>query len=169
MTCWPTSLPGHSQTGRATKTMSKPDIKNINGTSDPIVRASLLSTAAFGALSLATYLLDGSLDRTFSVVCAVLFVAGTLLLGLGMWNGIQRSRIEEVTLTGLLSVDKSHVPGSIRNALWLSIVLQVALSLLFASLRPFTEQAFGLLVPMVGLGFAGLWGSRFAEFHARSD
>ena len=149
--------------------MSTPDSKSSTGTTDAIARASLISTVAFGVLSTVTFLLADRLDRTFSVICALLFVAGTLLLGLGMWNGIQRSRIEEVTLTGLLSVDKSHVPTSVRNALWLSIVLQIAISLIFASLRPFTEQAFGLLVPMVGLGFAGLWGSRFAEFHERTD
>jgi len=136
---------------------------------DALSKLSVNATVLFAVLSLATYLAAGRLDLAFAVVCSLLFVAGTLLLGLGLWNGIQRSRREEVTLTGLLSVDKSHVPVSTRNKLWLAIGAQTAIAMLFAALRPFTEQAFGLLVPMVGLGFAGLWGSRFAKFHPRED
>ncbi len=136
---------------------------------DKIINASLISTAGFGALSAATYLFAERLDVTFAVVCGLVFVAGTLLLGLGIWNGIQRSRVDDVTLTGLLSVDSSHVPASARNRLWLAVVLQIVISVLFGSLRPFTQQAFGLLVPILGLGFAGLWGSRFAVFHPRED
>jgi len=130
---------------------------------------SLVTTALFALISLITYLVDGGLDRAYAIASSIAFVLGTVLLGLGLWNGIQRSRREAVTLTGLLSVDTSHVPVGIRNRLWLSIVAQTAIAILFASLRPFTEQAFGLLVAMLGLGFAGLWGSRFAEFHPRED
>lgn len=134
-----------------------------------LLRASFASTALFGALSVLTYVFADSFDLVFAVVSAVLFAAGTFLLGLGIWNGIQRSRVDEVTLTGLLSVDSSHVPAKARNRLWLAVLLQTVIAVLFGSLRPFTEQAFGLLVPILGLGFAALWGSRFAVFHPRDD
>ncbi len=137
--------------------------------SQALPKASLWVTVAFAVFSLVTFLLDGPLDRTFSVLSGVLFVAGTLMLGLGLWNGIQRSRVDAVTLTGLLSVDKSHVPKPVRNQLWAGILGQTAAAVLFAALRPFTEQAFGILVPMIGLGFATLWGSRFAKFFPRDD
>lgn len=132
-------------------------------------RFSLAVTAGFVLISIVTYLLDGALDRPFAVLSGITFAIGTVLLGLGLWNGIQRSRADTVTLTGLLSVDSTHVPKPIRNRFWAAIVGQTVVALVFAALRPFTEQAFGVLVPMVGLGLAALWGSRFAEFHPRDD
>jgi len=132
-----------------------------------LITVSLQSTAIFAVLSLLTYLLAESLDTVFAVVSTLFFAVGTLLLALGFWNGIQRSRIDDVTLTGLVAVDSSHVPKSARNKLWAAVVLQIIIGVLFGSLRPFTQQAFGLLVPTLGLGFAVLWGSRFAAFHER--
>lgn len=134
-----------------------------------VITISLQLTVVFAALSLATYVLAERLDTVFAVACSVLFAIGTLLLALGFWNGIQRSRVDEVTLTGLVAVDSSHVPASARNKLWGAIVLQLVIGVLFGSLRPFTQQAFGLLVPTLGLGFATLWGSRFAAFHQRDE
>jgi len=123
----------------------------------------------FAAASVITYVLEDRLDLVFAIISAVLFAAGILLLSLGFWNGIQRSRLDDVTLTGLLAIDKTHVPAAARNKLWAAIVIQVAVAILFASLRPFTRQAFGLLVPTLGLGIATLWGSRFAAFHERDE
>ena len=134
-----------------------------------IEQVGLWLSAGFAVLSLATYLAADALDVPFVIVCSVLFAFGTLLLALGFWNGIQRSRIDAVTLTGLVAVDTSHVPRRARRALWGAIVFQLVVAVLFGSLRPFTQQAFGLLVPTLGLGFATLWGSRFAAFHPREE
>ncbi len=134
-----------------------------------LVTLSVQLTCVFAVLSLVTSLLAERLDPIFAIACSALFAIGTLLLALGFWNGIQRSRIDEVTLTGLVAVDSSHVPARARNMLWAAIVLQTVIGVLFGSLRPFTQQAFGLLVPTLGLGFAALWGSRFAAFHRRDD
>lgn len=130
---------------------------------------SIRVSIAFAILTALTYLLAPRLDLLYAIVSAILFFAGTFALGLGFWNGIQRSRIEQVRLTGLLAVDSSHVPASIRNRLWLSVVLQVVVTFGFAALRPFTQQAFGTLVPTLAVGLAALWGSRFAEFHPRDE
>lgn len=134
-----------------------------------LIRLSIRSTTAFTAFSALTYLTEDSLDLVYAIVCGVVFVIGVLLFALGMWNGIQRSRVDEVTLTGLVAIDGTHVPRSARNLLWLSVAVQIIVSIGFASLRPFSQQAFGLLVPVLGLGLATLWGSRFAAFHPRDD
>ncbi len=134
-----------------------------------LANISLQITAAFTILSVITFLLQPRLDLVYAVVSAVLFVAGIFTLGLGFWNGIQRSRIDDVRLAGLLAVDKSHVPASVRNRLWLAVIVQTIVTFTFAALRPETQQAFGVLVPTLGLGFAALWGSRFAKFHPRDD
>ncbi len=139
------------------------------GNSDTLLRADIAVTIAFSALSALTFLLAESLDLLYAALSAVLFFLGAALMALGLWNGIQRSRVEEVTLVGLAAVSKTHVPGRARNILWAMIVLQVAVTVLFASLRPFTQQAFGILAPTFGLGVAVLWGSRFGSFHPRND
>ena len=36
-----------------------------------------------------------------------------------------------------------------------------------ASIRPFTEVAFGILAPMFGLGLMALWGGRHGTFPPR--
>ncbi len=134
-----------------------------------LVRASVAVTIGHGAFSVLTWAFAERFDRLYLVVSAALFIGGTGLLALGLWNGIQRSRTEEVTLTGLAAIDTSYVPPRTRNLLWGMTLLQTAYGVLFASLRPFTDQAFGLLVPLFGLGVTMLWASRFGVFHPRSD
>jgi len=134
-----------------------------------LIKTSVVVTVLHSLLSIATYLLADRLDRAFLVISAALFVFGTGLLALGLWNGIQRSRAEEVTLAGLAALDKSHVPAKPRNVLWAMTLLQTVVAVLFASLRPFTDQAFGILVPTFGLGITLLWASRFGAFHSRSE
>ncbi|NNC80845.1 MAG: hypothetical protein HKN94_11930 [Acidimicrobiales bacterium] len=108
---------------------------------------------------------DGSIDLLYAIVCTVAFVFGFIGFSVGFWNGLQRSREETVTLWGLVAASSTHVPASARNTHWASIIIQLVTAVVAASLRPFTQQAFGLLVPMLGLGLAALWGSRYASFH----
>jgi hypothetical protein len=45
--------------------------------------------------------------------------------------------------------------------------VQVVVALVTAIARPFTGLAFGILVPVFGLGLAGLWGARRGSFPSR--
>lgn len=130
---------------------------------------SMRSAGAFLVLSVVAWFAADSLDLVFAVVNSVVFAVGIGLFLLGFWNGVQRSRVDEVTLIGLLALGTSYVPSHPRNVLWGAIAIETVASILFASLRPFTQQAFGLLFPMLGVGFATLWGSRAASFHPRDD
>lgn len=125
-------------------------------------------TAIISVFTVVTFLAEPTLDLVYAIFSAVLFFVGSFILGLGFWNGIQRSRVDDVRLAGLLSVDKSFVPAGIRNKLWLAVIVQIVVTWTFAGLRPITQQAFGALVPVLGVGFAALWGSRFARFHPRT-
>lgn len=139
------------------------------GNGEQLLRLDLAVTALLSALTVLTFLLAESLDLVFAIVSAVLFFVGAGLLGLGLWNGIQRSRVEDVSLVGLAGISTSHVPSRARNILWAMILLQIIVTAVFASLRPFTQQAFGILAPTFGLGLAVLWSSRFGAFHPRED
>ena len=130
---------------------------------------SMRSAGVFLVLSVVAWFAADSLDLVFAVVNSVVFAVGIGLFLLGFWNGVQRSRVDEVTLTGLLALGTSYVPAGARNLLWGAVAIETVVSILFASLRPFTQQAFGLLFPMLGVGFATLWGSRAASFHPRDD
>jgi hypothetical protein len=45
--------------------------------------------------------------------------------------------------------------------------VQVVVVVAAASIRPFTEVAFGILAPMYGLGLMALWGARHGAFPPR--
>ncbi|MGI9607713.1 MAG: hypothetical protein ACR2P0_16410 [Acidimicrobiales bacterium] len=126
-------------------------------------------TAGFTALAALTHLADGPFDVLFAAMCALLFAAGIGTFLLGFWNGVQRSRVDDVTLVGLLAVSTAFVQKTPRNRLWIANGLQILIALVAASVRPFTAQAFSVLVPMFGVGIAALWGSRHATFHPRDD
>lgn len=135
----------------------------------PLITLSLRSVVAHNVLAVINVVTDGFIDIPFAIVSALMFFAGTAIAALGLWNGIQRSRDEEVTLGGLTAVDTRSVPKAARRSLWFAIVLHTVLTIVFAALRPFTAQAFGLLAPMFALGLAMLWASRHANFSPRTD
>ncbi len=134
---------------------------------DRLLRFNWEVTVVFALLTGLSWALDGSFDVPYAVLCAVLFGAGVIGFVVGFWNGAQRSRTELVTLSGLLAVDTSHVPARARRLIWSAVTVQTIVATAAAVARPFTTQAFGLLVPMFGVGVAILWGARNARFHLR--
>jgi hypothetical protein len=55
----------------------------------------------------------------------------------------------------------------VRRHLLASAAVEVVVALLTAGLRPYTGLAFGILVPVYGLGLAGLWGATRGTYEAR--
>jgi hypothetical protein len=49
----------------------------------------------------------------------------------------------------------------------LALAIQVVVAVTTASIRPFTTLAFGILVPMFGIGMNGLWAARHGRFGPR--
>jgi hypothetical protein len=45
--------------------------------------------------------------------------------------------------------------------------IQIVVAVATAAARPFTPLAFGILVPLYGLGLAGVWGAAFGTFGPR--
>ena len=58
-------------------------------------------------------------------------------------------------------------PARTRRAFRIATAVEVVAVVAAASVRPFTEVAFGILAPMFGLGLMGLWGGRYGEFPPR--
>lgn len=82
--------------------------------------------------------------------------------------GLERSRTEELAVTSIYFLAGS-APRRVRISLLGSTVAQLAIAFTTASMRPFTSLAFGILVPVYGLGMGGLWAVRHGKFPPRRD
>jgi hypothetical protein len=80
---------------------------------------------------------------------------------------VSRSRTDAIGIGGLYFLQGS-APRVIQLRLLIPLAIQVVVAIATASLRPYTAVAFGILVPIFGLGLAGLWGARYGHFDARS-
>jgi len=128
---------------------------------------SWVGTAMFAIAALAA-VLSVALRIVVVVVALALFAAGIVAFLAAYARAVDRSRTEEIGVGGLYFLAGS-APGDVRWHLLGSTVVQMVLAIGAASARPFTAVAFGILVPMYGLGMAGLWASRYGTFPDRQD
>lgn len=112
-----------------------------------------------------------------AVLGGVRFVAVGVSLGLFavgcfafLWAyaiAIQRSRDDEIGIGGLYFLAGPTAPRVVRRSMNAALTLQTVVALVTASVHPFTTLAFGILVPMFGLGLNGLWAARYGRFGPR--
>lgn len=133
-----------------------------------IIRADWWGTAAF-TLTAALAALAPDLFRIPAIIVAlVLFAVGC---GVFLWAfaiSVERSRLEEVSVAGVFLLQQS-TPKAVQWHLYGALTLQVGVAFGTAAARPFTSLAFGILVPMYGLGLNGLWAARYGRFSARKE
>jgi hypothetical protein len=100
-------------------------------------------------------------------VALVLFATGCVLFLAGYARAVERSRTEEVSVTGLYLLAGDVAPRPVKRVLLGLLVVQVIVALATAIARPYTTVAFGILVPMFGLGVIGSWAARHGRFPPR--
>jgi hypothetical protein len=133
-----------------------------------IIRASWIGTATYTVSAVAAAIFLGSIRSVAVAVALTLFALGCVTFLWGYWIAVQRSRTDEIGIGGLFFLaGKATAPARVKWLLHGSLATQVAVGLVTASLRPFTTLAFGLLVPIYGLGCIGLWGARYGRFGRR--
>ncbi len=132
---------------------------------DRIVRASWLGTFAFLGVTLLTMFIYAFRGVAVAVDLA-LFTAGTVAFVVALARAIGRSRTEQITRPGVFFLSGS-APGDVRRQLLASVAVETGVALLSAGLRPYTSLAFGILVPVYGLGLAGLWGATRGTYARR--
>ena len=135
---------------------------------DVLVRASLAGTVVFVVVAAAATLAPDALAVPTVVVDVVLAAAGCVAFVLTLLRAAERSRREAVTLPGIWWLSGS-APAPVRRALLGAFAVQVVVALASASIRPFTALAFGILVPVYGLGLAGLWAAHHGTFPPRAS
>jgi hypothetical protein len=131
-------------------------------TADQVGTAALVATSAAAAIAPSTFTL---VHATLSVV---LFLIGTVALLWAYAVGISRSRADAVDIPGLFLLSGPVAPADVRAAFRIALAVQVVAVVVAASIRPFTEVAFGILAPMYGLGLMALWGGRHGAFPPRA-
>ncbi|MCY3849472.1 MAG: hypothetical protein OXF75_01560 [Acidimicrobiaceae bacterium] len=100
------------------------------------------------------------------LVSLVLFAAGTAAMVWAFLLAVERSRRHVIGIGGLYFAAGS-APTEVRKILLTSLAVQIVVALTTASIRIYTSSAFGILVPVWGLGLTGLWCARFGEFEVR--
>jgi hypothetical protein len=142
-------------------------------TTDPpgssIVRCSWLATGVFTVAASVAAAVPDRAARPVAVLDCTLFVAGVIAFLVAFGRAVGRSRTEDVDILGVYFLGGGAAPREVRRPLLASFAVQAVVAVATASIRPYTAVAFGILVPMLGLGLAGLWGAthgRFPERHA---
>ena len=134
---------------------------------DPVVRPAVWGTAAFVVAS-ATAVANEDAAAFVAVFDLILFALGLLAFVRTLLTAAQRSRTEELSVAGIWFLAGS-APRSIQVWLLGCLAVEVVVALVAASLRPYTAVAFGVLVPLFGLGLSGLWAVRSGTFPPRTS
>jgi hypothetical protein len=132
-----------------------------------LITASWTGTAVFTLTSAVSVF--STTFRPVGVASALVwFALGCVVFLWAYVISLERSRTEELAVTTIYFLAGS-APRSVRLSLMASLAAQLIIAFAAASLRPFTGLAFGILVPMYGLGVAGLWAARHGTFPPRRN
>jgi hypothetical protein len=144
---------------------STPASSRWSEVADPLVRASWAGTVAF-TLSAVVAVAVAAARPVAAVVAVALFVAGTVAFLVALVRAAGRSRTETLSVAGIFFLQGS-APPDVRRQLLASLAVEVGAAFTAAGLRPYTSLAFGILVPVYGLGLAGLWGATRGAYAPR--
>ena len=131
-----------------------------------IITASWAGSAVFTVVAVIATIDPDSLGAPAVIVSLVLFAAGSAAMFWAFLIAVQRSRTDAIGIGGLY-FGAGSAPKGVQRQLMGSLAVQVLVALVTASIRVFTSLAFGILVPVWGLGLAGLWCARYGEFSPR--
>ena len=122
----------------------------------------LVGTSVAGAVAPDTF------GIAHAALSCVLFAIGT---GGFLWAyalGVSRSRVDLVSIPGLFFLTGDTAPSHVRRPFHVALGVEIAAVVIAASIRPYTEVAFGILAPMFAMGLMGAWGGRHGRFPLRS-
>jgi hypothetical protein len=132
-----------------------------------IVNASFVGTGALVVTSAVAAAAPDTFGLVHAGLSVVLFAVGTGALLWAYALGVSRSRTDLITVPGLFFLAGETAPAPTRRALRVAAVVEVVVVVAAASIRPYTEVAFGILAPMFGLGLMGVWSGRHGVFPPR--
>lgn len=141
-----------------------------------IVRLNILITGVFAILTLvAAWLFTPGLRGMIVAVDLTLFAIGCFAFIWSYFSAVQRSRADEISVAGLFGLAGGVAPRRITVVMNSCLATQAVIGLIGAIVRGSTDGragstlAFGVLVPIFGLGLNGLWSSRLGVFAPRQQ
>jgi len=137
-----------------------------SGAGRAIITASYAGTGVYVVAAVVATIVPDGFGPALAAVSLMLFAAGMVVF---LWSyavAVGRSRVDAIGIGGLYFLSGS-APRSVRVRLLGALAIEVVVAIASASVRPFTALAFGVLVPVFGLGLAGLWGARHGVFDPR--
>ncbi len=131
-----------------------------------ILNWSWAGTAVFTVTAVAATIAPGWFEWPAVVVALLLFAGGMITMAWAFLVAVERSRTEAIGIGGLY-FGAGSAPPEVRRIMLTALGVQIGVALVTASIRVFTSLAFGILVPVWGLGLLGLWCARYGEFEPR--
>lgn len=143
---------------------------------DVVIKADLAGTLLFTVTAaLAAALFTSVWQWIAAITALVLFAVGVFAFLWSYYNAVQRSRRDEISVTGLYLLVGPPTPAAVRRVMLglLAVQIVVAVITTFARLEGPDGQAgsslaLGFLVPMLGFGLNGWWAAYHADFPRRS-
>lgn len=143
--------------------------------SSPIVSFNIGATVVFSLVAIVSAIVFDDLFRVVIVVVSLsLFAVGVATFLLGFFAAVQLSREREISVTQLFFLTGSVAERAVKIPMSVCLAVQTTVGIAAAIARPSTDGkagsvlAFGVLVPMLGLGLNGLWSSRHGVFAERA-
>jgi len=139
-----------------------------------VARSNVVGTAVFTVVTaLAALRFTDFWRAAVIVVDLALFAVGVATFLWGFSVAVARSRTETIGVGQLFLLLGATAPRAVKSVMWSCLAAQVVVGLAGALARPDTDGrpgsalAFGVLVPMFGLGLNGWWAARHGQFIAR--
>jgi hypothetical protein len=143
-----------------------------------IVRLDLIGTVAFVVVVGITIPLKSHRPAQFLIGGAsmVLFAIGVVCTLWAYTRALDRSRVENVGVANLFLLTGATAPPAVKRTMSTSLIVQVVAAVAGASFGvvglnkgQLNALAFGVLVPMFGIGMNGVWAARFGSYGPRSN
>jgi hypothetical protein len=140
------------------------------------VRLDVAGTAVFlAALAVAVPLRSHRFAQyVIGAVSMALFAVGVVTTLWAYTRALDRSRVEEVGVANLYLLTGTTAPRPVKRAMLGALTVQVVAALVGASVGAagldkgdLNALAFGVLVPMFGIGMNGVWASRHGTYGPR--
>jgi nitrogen fixation-related uncharacterized protein len=133
-----------------------------------LVRIDVWATVVFAVTSAAAAAVPDPLEFVAVPVDLVLFAVGCAAFLWAYAVAIGRSRYDDLTMAGVFFLADRVAPARVTRSFRVLLAVQVVVAVATAAVRPFTALAFGVLVPVLGLGLMALWGARHGMFRPRA-
>jgi hypothetical protein len=141
-----------------------------------IVQVNLVGTGVFVASAVVAATVFTNPARLVGVVVAlILFAIGVFAFLWSYWTAVQRSRVDNISVAQLYFLSGGSTPAPVKRVMNVALLVQVIVGLSAAIARSSTDGhpgstlAFGILVPMFGLGLNGLWCAAHGTFAPRQQ